>query len=238
MNTLASIRKAFRLSERIGCNEAEGLMSPFIDSMASGDEVSRLEAHVSVCVPCQRQLQSYISVKNLLLSAAEPEVPVDLALRSRVRLSRERNTNYLLRLETKFANVVGPIALPAIAGVFFTAVFFTILLGSLGAPEVIAADNSVSDAPLLYQRVSVTGPTMTRFAGNGNGRYLEETLTVETHISDSGRVIHYEIVSGPSNPQIDRWLRDLLYFAEFTPATVFGRPVGSRIILSFVGVTS
>ena len=238
MNTLASIRKALRRSEGIGCGEAKSLMSPFIDSMASGDEVDRLETHVSVCAPCQRQLQSYISVKNLLLSADEPEVPVDLALRTRVQLSRERNPNYLLRFETKLSNVVGPIALPAIAGVFFTAVFFTILLGSLGAPEVIAADNSVPDAPVLYRRVSVTDPTMTRFAGNGNGRYLEETLTVETHISDSGRVIDYEILSGPDNPQIDRWLRDLLYFAEFTPATVFGRPVGSRIILSFVGVTS
>ena len=238
MNALASIRKAVRRSEGIGCAEAESLMSPFIDSMASGDEVGRLEAHVSVCAPCQRQLQSYISVKNLLLSADVSEVPVDLALRTRVRLSRERNTNYLLRLETKFSNVVGPIALPAIAGVCFTAVLFTILLGSLGAPEVIAADNGVPDAPLLYQRVSVTDLTMTRFAGNGKGRYLKATLTVETHISDSGRVLYYEIVSGPDNPQIDRWLRDLLYFAEFTPATVFGRPVGSRIILSFVGVTS
>ena len=119
MNALASIRKAVRRSEGIGCAEAENLMSPFIDSMASGDEVPRLEAHVSVCAPCQRQLQSYISVKNLLLSADESEVPVDLALRTRVRLSRDRNTNYLLRLETKFSNVVGPIALPAIAGVFF-----------------------------------------------------------------------------------------------------------------------
>ncbi len=236
MRGFKSIREAFSRSPEIGCAEAQDLMSPFIDSMADPREVELLESHLSTCGHCQRQLQSYISVKNLLLTADEPEVPVDLALMTRVRLSHERNANHLARLEMRLANFVAPIALPAVAGVCFTVLFFGVLLGSFAAPTASASDD-VADVPVsLYKRVRTSDPTMSRFAGDRT--YLMETLTVETYVGDDGRVINYVILSGPDDPEVERWLREQLYFARFVPATLFGRPVDSRIILSFVGVTS
>ena len=59
---------------------------------------------------------------------------------------------------------------------------------------------------------------------------------IETHVGDDGRVIDYEIISGQQDPEVDKWVSELLYFAQFTPATAFGKPVDSRIILSFVAV--
>ena len=236
MTGLTLIRKALGRSGDIGCIDAQELMSPFIDSMAGQDEVERLESHLSACAPCQRQLQSYISVKNLLLTADEPEVPVDLALVTRVRLSHERNENRLARLEMRLSNFLAPIALPAVAGVCFTVLFFGILLGSFAAPTTSASDD-VADFPVsLYKRVRTTDPTMSRFAGDRS--YLLATLTVETHVGDDGRVMAYVILSGPDDPEVERWLREQLYFARFDPATLFGKPVESKIILSFVGVTS
>lgn len=236
MSGLKLIRKALGRSGDIGCIDAQEMMSPFIDSMADQDEVERLESHLSACAPCQRQLQSYISVKNLLLTADEPEVPVDLALVTRARLSHERNENRLARLEMRLSNFVAPIALPAVAGVCFTVLFFGILLGSLAAPTAIASDD-VADFPVsLYKRVRTTDPTMSRFAGDRS--YLLATLTVETHVGDDGRVMAYVILSGPDDPEVERWLREQLYFARFDPETLFGKPVESKIILSFVGVTS
>lgn len=236
MRSMKSIQKALGLSAEIGCIDAQTLMSPFIDSMAAPDEVVRLESHLPTCDPCQRQLQSFISVKNFLLTADEPVVPVDLALLTRVRLSQVRNSNRLALLEMRLSNFVGPIALPAVAGVCFTVLFFGILLGSFAAPTVSASDDVPNVSVSLYKRLRTSDPTMRSFAGDRS--YLMETLTVETHVGDDGRVLDYVILSGPDDPEVEQWLRVQLHFARFEPATLFGRPVDSRIILSFVGVTS
>ena len=39
-------------------------------------------------------------------------------------------------------------------------------------------------------------------------------------------------------PELDHWLREFLYFAQFSPATALGKPVDSKVILSFVAVRS
>lgn len=220
----------------MNCKQTQRLMSPFIDSMASPEEAVRVETHLSACEPCQRQLQSYISVKNLLLNVEEPTVPADLVLETRVRLSHVRRSDGLTRLRTRLANSLKPVALPALLGTCLTFLFFGMLLGDLIAPSVIAS-NDVSSTPIaLYQRVRTTDPTLTRFADNGSN--LSGPLTVDILVSGRGRMIDYTIISGPGDPGVDRWLRELLYYAEFTPANLFGRPVDSRIIVSFIGVTS
>ncbi len=220
------------------CREAQQVMSSFIDSMASPEEIELLESHLVVCEACQRQLQGYRSVKNLMLYAVEPEVPGDLVLETRVRLSRLRNANPAAWVEAVFENLLKPLALPAIAGISTTMLFFVVLLGSFPAtPEVMAASDGLHDPPgYLYKRVRAGEPTMRRFMDNQP--VLDQPLTVETEIGENGRVINYVILSGPEDPEVDRWLREMLFYSEFKPATLFGRPVHSRIILSFVGVTS
>lgn len=218
------------------CAAAEQVMSAFIDSMATPEETDLLESHLTGCEGCQRQLQGYRSVKNLMMSAAEPEVPVDLVLETRVRLSRLRNVNPAAWVEAVYSNLLRPLALPALAGVSTTMLFFVVLLGSFSPPEVMAAADQRSEPPGLYQRVRNSDPTMRRFMGNQP--VLAQPLTVETQVGENGRVIHYVILSGPESPEVDRWLKETLFYSEFKPATVFGRPVHSRIILSFVGVTS
>jgi hypothetical protein len=191
MRGMKSIQKAFGRSAEIGCIDAQALMSPFIDSMAAPEEVARLELHLSTCDPCQRQLQSFISVKNFLLTADEPVVPVDLALQTRVRLSHVRNSNRLALMEMRLSNFVAPIALPA-----------------------------VPDVPVsLYKRLRTSEPTMRSFAGDRS--YLMETLTVETHVGDDGRVLDYVILSGPDDPEVEQWLRVQLHFARFEDHPLF-----------------
>jgi hypothetical protein len=236
MTILKSVLRSTGRPVEMNCKQTQKLMSPFIDSMATPDEAERVETHLSACEPCQRQLQSYISVKNLLFNVEEPAMPTDLVLETRVRLSHERNSDGLWRLGTRLANSLKPIALPALLGTCFTFLLFGMLLSNLIAPPVIAS-NEVSNTPIaLYQRVRTTDPTLTRFADNGSS--LSGPLTVDILVSGRGRMIDYTILSGPGDPGVDRWLRELLYYAEFTPANLFGRPVNSRIIVSFIGVTS
>src|SRR5882757_10579093 len=95
----------------VDCQAAQELMSPFIDSMATAEEVAQLELHLNSCEPCHRQLQSFISVRSLLTRVEQPEAPEDSVLNVRVRLSQERNKNYLARLENRLSNVLKPIAI-------------------------------------------------------------------------------------------------------------------------------
>lgn len=224
----------------LDCSTAQKLMSPFIDSMTTPQEVEDLELHISICRPCYRQLQSYKSMRSLLARVERPKPPEDLVLATRVKLSHARNRNYIEQLENRMANILGPVAIPAVLGVAMTMLFFGILLGSFASKTVLAQDGiSVEDQPVfaLYKPVRTTEPTMIRFAVNDQNTW-DEPLMIETHVDRDGRVLEYRIISGPQSPEVNRWIREMLSLAQFTPATAFGKPVDSKIILSFVAVRS
>lgn len=223
----------------VSCSTAQDLMSPFIDSMASPDEVTRLQSHLNTCEPCQRQLQSYISIRSLLTRVPVPRPSVDMVLKTRVLLSQARNKNVFERFENRLSNVLKPIAIPAVAGVSITMLFFGVLLGAMISNGTVMAQDRFGDdhVPALYKPVRTTNLTMLRFAGSDtNG--LEEPLMIETHVGETGRVLDYKIISGTDTLEVNRWVREQLSLATFTPATAFGRPVDSKIILSFVAVKS
>jgi len=224
------------MSSRVECNSVQKLMSPFIDSMVTPKETERVESHLALCEPCQRLLQSYISMRSLVAGIEAPPLPEDMVLETRVRLSHARNTNFLVRLENRLNNILKPMVIPVLLGTSLTMLLFGVLLGSLTSSTVLAQDH-FPDQPLypLFQRVHTADPNWIRFASN-DGQDLEEPLTIETHVGDEGRVIDYQVLSGPQNPAVNGWLRQVLSLAQFTPAIAFGRPVESRIILSFVAV--
>jgi len=219
------------------CSSAQKLMSSFIDSMSTPADTERLEIHVALCRPCHRQLQSYKSMRSLLASMEKPVVPEDMVLETRVRLSQQRNKNFLVRFENRLNYVLRPFVLPALFGVSLTMLFFGVLLGSLASGSTVLAQSQWSDEPVfaLYKPVHTTDPTMLRFASSDQ-QDLDEPLTIETHVGEEGRVMDYEVLSGSPSPEVDGWIRETLSLAQFTPATAFGRSVESKIILSFVAV--
>jgi hypothetical protein len=227
----------FRVKPELDCGGAQELMSSFIDSMVTAEETERLQVHVSTCHPCQRQLQSFISIRSLLTRIERPDLPEDLVLETRVKLSHERNKNFLLRLENRLGNILKPIAIPALFGVSITMLFFGILLGNLATNSTVLAQDRIAEQPVfaLYTPVRTTEPTMIRFAADDSNCW-DEPLTIETQVGDDGKVMDYEVISGPHSQEANQWIREMLSLASFTPATNFGRPVESKIILSFVAV--
>jgi len=221
------------------CIKIQKLMSPFIDSMVTAVESETVHAHVSTCDPCRRQLQILISMRSLLTRMDMPAVPTDLVLASRVRLSQERNKNLLVKFETRFNNILKPLAIPVIFGVSLTTLCFGILLAALASNATAMAQSTVEEQPVfaLYQPVRTTDPTMSRFASSKRQTW-DEPLMIETGVDEDGRVTEYRIISGPQNAEVNRWIREVLSLAQFTPAIAFGKPVGSKIILSFVAVRS
>jgi len=211
-------------------------MSPFIDSMVTADEAERLESHVAACAPCQRQLQSFISMRSLVARIDVPPMPEDMVLETRVRLSHARNTNFLVRLENRLNNFLRPMIVPALLGAALTMLLFGFLLGSLTSQSTVLAQDHFEEQPVyrLFQPVRTENANWIRFASNDKN--LEEPLTIETYVGHEGRVLDYQVLSGPQNPEVNGWIRQVLSLAQFTPATAFGKPIESRIILSFVAV--
>jgi hypothetical protein len=218
----------------LNCKSAEKLMSPFIDSMVTPEDSERLEGHVACCEPCRRKLQSYSLMRSLMARIETPSLPEDMVLETRVRLSQVRNKNVLVRLENRLNYLLKPMVVPVVLGVSLTMLFFGVLLGSLASNSTVLAQDRFSEEPVfgLYKPVHTTDPNWTRFAANGK-KDLDEPLTIETYVGNEGRVLDYQVLSGSDIPES---IRQMLSLAHFTPATQFGRPVESRIILSFVSV--
>ncbi|HLH30769.1 MAG TPA: zf-HC2 domain-containing protein [Terriglobia bacterium] len=227
------------------CSAAQKLMSSFIDSMVTQQQAERLEAHVAYCEPCRRQLQSYISMRSLMARIETPAAPEDMVLETRVRLSQERNKNALVRLENRLNYLLKPMVVPAVLGVCLTMLFFGVLLGSMASSSTVLAQDRLTEEPVLglFKPVHTTDPNWTRFAENDN-RDLDEPLTIETYVGNEGQVLDYEVLCSwrgkqwtcPTGSDVPDSIRQMLSLAHFTPATSFGKPVESRIILSFIAV--
>jgi Putative zinc-finger len=219
------------------CSSIQKLMSPFIDCMVTAGEAELVESHLTACEPCQRQMQAYISVRNLVARIEAPPVPEDMVLETRVRLSHARNNNFLVRLENRLQNLFKPIVVPVLLGTSLTMLLFGVLLGSLTSGSTVLAQDHFDGQPLspLFQPVHTDDPNWVRIASHDK-QPLDEPLTIEAHVGREGRAIDYQVLHGPQSPEVNGWIRQVLSLAQFSPATAFGKPVESRIILSFVAV--
>ena len=224
------------ISQVAGCDVAMELMSPFIDSMVTTEEAERLRSHVADCAPCARQLQAFISLRNLVAQAESVPVPEDLQLDTRLRLSRERRPNDRNRWQARIDNILKPLAVPAVMGVSLSLMGIVVLFGSLVATREVQANPSLGE-PMAgtYEPARTTTPTAKRF-GRTMSPELEQALNIQTEVNDKGRIVDYSIIGGTRSAHVDQWLQEMLLLAQFRPATSWGNPVPSRVILSFVNV--
>jgi hypothetical protein len=222
---------------KIGCDAAVELMSPFIDSMVTPAEAECLRSHLSECAPCVRQMQSFISLRNLMAGMEPVPVPEDLQLDARVKLSRARLPNWRDRWQSRVDNILRPLAVPAVAGVAVTFMGFVLLLSSLVTPKPVQASNTTTSFVMTYEPPRTTDPTIKRFTATKDLE-LDQALSVATDVSDKGQVVDYNVISGTRSAGVDQWLQEVLLLAQFRPATSrgWGTPVPSRMILSFVNV--
>jgi Putative zinc-finger len=223
-----------RGQSNISCEAAVELMSPFIDSMVAGEEGDSLRLHVADCKPCRRQLQSFISLRNVLAGAEPLPVPQDLQLETRVRLSHARLYSLRDLLQSRFDNLLRPFAMPAVMGVVITLLGFGVLLGSLTEPRSVMDQDlqGVFEAG-IYQPPSTPELTLRRL---GVSPDLEHPFSVQSELNTVGMIDDFKVIAGERSPGVDRWLQELVLFSQFRPATHWGLPVRSRIILSFVTV--
>ena len=156
--------------------------------------------------------------------------PPELALRLRVAVSQEIANAQRSRWESwrvRWDNAFNAVMVPATAGLVTTLIIFGLLISMIYPGQVGAAN----DVPtMLYTPAELQFTPFELSMGASNA----ESLVVEAYVGPDGRVLDYRILSAPEDAQaILPELKNMLIFTTFHPATAFGQPTASRVILSF-----
>jgi hypothetical protein len=213
------------------CTQARSIFSVYLDGALTGSEMQGVSRHIETCPSCQGEYRMLERTQELVRSLGPAKAPPDLALRLRVALSQEASRSFSRRLEAFLLQVrygMNSLMVSATGGLLSASIFFGLFIGFYTAPPRVSAG---SDVPtLLY-----TPPQLEASLFGVNLNTLNtEALVVETYVDAQGRVRDYRILSSQQeNPKLRRQLDQMMIFTVFRPATSFGLPAPSRVVLSF-----
>ncbi len=178
------------------------------------------------------------ALRSMQCRAMEP--PDDLQLRLRLAISHERvradrrwSGRLLHRLHLFRENTLRPLAIPgAIAAAALLVVLGVgVTLGAVTPQQAVEAN----DVPLL----GFSAPRYLYSVSSGSRALAsadESPLTVEAKVNSEGRVYDYRVLSGALNPAMEASLRERMLSSVFKPASFFGEPVRSTLVLTFADV--
>ncbi len=212
------------------CSVAKGLMSSYLDGVVSRSQMTRISEHLRACVECAARFASLQRTQSLTGSLGRKVAPPDLGLKLRVMLSQEMANSRRSRwdrMRVRWENAFNATMVPATAGVLTTLIIFAVLISFL-YPERVHAANDVPT--MLYTPAELKSTPFEISMGVPSA----DSLIVEAYVGSDGRVQDYRILSAPEEAQaVLPELKNMLIFATFHPATAFGQPTASRVILTF-----
>jgi len=225
------------------CSAVQARFAEYLDSRLTGREMQRIARHLEGCGKCTADFEAEQSLLRALASlgpvSGRDKEPEDLLLRIRVAISQERAQRRRNRLEEwqlAWRNTVGPFLLQLSAGLASAVLLIGtvgVLVGMFARPEPASAQDEplgMATAPKFLYHSGAT-PDVDRIGT------VDGPVVVEAYVNGSGRVYDYRIVSGPTDPQTQSEVVNLLLFSVFEPARFFGQPVRGLAVLSFSGVS-
>ena len=209
------------------CVEIRRHFSDYLDGRCAPETVRSILKHLRSCAACQAEWDCCQSVREDFRSLPRQQVPPELALRLRVRLSQQLHRNLFSRLAVHLENALRPLLLPGTAGVLTAIICFGLIMGW----QTIPVTND-PDVPLRFW----TPPRLRELAPI-NFSTDEQSVVVVTHIDAGGRVLGYKVLSGQDSPELMQRLDRVIYFSLFEPATMFGKPTDGSLVLSLRRIT-
>jgi hypothetical protein len=209
------------------CVEIRNHYSDYLDGLCDPQVLKSIRFHLDYCGSCRRELEMWETVQADLRGLSRSQVPDELALRLRVRVSRALHRNLRERLRVWMDNALQPMLLPASGGVLAAIVCFCLIMGSLVVPVT-----KTPDVPLAF----VTPPRV-RELPPFDFNTGDAPVVVLTRIDAGGRAMGYRILSGGTSPELIHQLDRVIYFSNFQPATWFGRPTDGQVVLSLRRIT-
>jgi hypothetical protein len=209
------------------CLEIRHHFSDYMDDLCAPEARKSIRYHLSFCEVCREQLGQWQMVREQLRALPRRQVPTELALRMRVRVSQRVHENLLSRLWVHIENALKPLLIPATGGVLSALICFCLFMGSRVAPASDDPDVTVQWAtPASVQRLAPMD-----FSTDDN------TVVLLTQINAEGRAKGYRVLSGQGSPELMQRLDRMVYFSIFRPATMFGRPTDGQVVLSLRRIT-
>lgn len=186
---------------------------------------------------CARETERYQRIREALRSLPQRTPPAELTLRLRLVASKVRVEaasgagplrRFLDRSQLALTNLMRPLALPLAGGLCSAIFLFSALVPTFTATYAANKTPSLWDVPTMLN----TEPTVKCMAPVAFG---EADAIVDLRIDEEGRVVNYAIVSapGPQTEELRRRIENNILFAEFWPATAFGRPIAGTVRVSF-----
>ena len=209
------------------CVEIRNHFSDYLDDLCEREVLRSIRFHLSYCAACEEELDRWQTLQSELRTQARRRVPPELALRLRVRMSRQLHRNLLQRLWVRVENALQPLLLPASGGVLAAVICFCLIMGS----EVVPV-TTLPDVPL-----QLATPPRVRELAPMDFNIGDKPVVVVTRIDAVGRVMDYRILSGQSSPELLQRLDRVMYFSVFQPATMFGKPTDGQVVLSLRRIT-
>jgi hypothetical protein len=216
------------------CKRVILLFDDWIDGFLDWKEEQALEEHLRACTTCSRQMQELKALRHLLRTLKPSIPPRDFELNLKILASKQGHEFRLERAMQRLRDILYPIAIPAVSGVVLTVFSFVLLLSIFFTG--VNLDASIKDIPLgLMTDPSPRLVYMSQFVQLENVQSLTEPITIESTISNEGRVLDYRILKGPKDPETRRSLDQFLFFeARVAPATSFGRPTVGKLVFSLI----
>jgi len=219
------------------CKKCQSSFSAYLDGAVSGQQMQQIAQHLETCAGCAREFSALRATQQSLAALGPAKAPSDLGLKLRLAISHEqarRRSNWLDSLSLKWDNAVRPMLVQVSAG-FAGAVILIggigLLLGMVAAPEpVMANDEPLGAITAPHYLYSMESP---RAIVSDH----DSVIVVEAFVNAQGRVYDYNIVSGQEDPAVKAQVVDQLLGSVFQPASVFGAPVRSRVVLTFSGIS-
>lgn len=219
----------------MNCSELKPSFSFYLDGALPGAEMRQTSDHLTGCPACMAGFKQLEHSQRLVASLGRKQPPPDLALRLNIALSQAASQTYKRRLQgmlVRWENVFNTFIFPATAGLLSAIIFFGLLIGFVAAPGTVEASSSPDVPLMLYTPPQLNASPFITSMGTD-----DDSLVVETYVGADGRVQDYRIISAPEGakdliPKLD----NMMIFTTFRPATNFGRPTPSRVVLSFSGM--
>jgi hypothetical protein len=209
------------------CIEIRNHYSDYLDGLCDSQVLKSIRFHLSYCESCRRELEAWESMQADLRGMPRRQVPPELALQIRVKVSQSLHREWLERLRVWMNNALQPVLLPASGGVLAAVVCFCLIMGSVVVPATTTPD--VPPAFVTPPRVLELAP----FDFNTG----DAPVVVVVPVDAGGRAMGYGVLSGGTSPELIRQLDRVIYFSKFQPATWFGRPTDGQVVLSLRRIT-
>jgi len=225
-----------------------GYLDDALIGSARVEERVRVTEHLEDCASCRAELQRFRKLAVLLSRVRKAAPPADLAVRIKVAVAQSqpvptaalRYRKLRDRAELWLDNVFRPLSVPATGGLLSAMLVFVLVFQMIAPGITVGAVENDVPINLMHpaELVSLSEyPASWAPEQHDTELSLPHGLLLDVTVDAQGQMIDYQILSGPSSPELRRELDQMLLFSRFRPMLSFGRPTsGGHVILSFSAV--